>query len=264
MKYNQFAPPKALKNHIQYFWSLEAKDCDSFEKTFRIIPDGLPGLIFQENMNAIQNDNKSFLPQLFLYGQTTLPVTHTAKEGFRTLGIYLQPTAIKSLFGVDANELLNSHICLNELFGTNLSEQLFCLTNPEKRIKFLSCFLMKLAAEKKTENPGILYASMQLKKGVPLKAIQHDLKISERSLQRKFKQLIGISPKLFARISRFQSALNSIRGNQVQRFTDISYQNEYFDQSHFIRDFKEFSGVNPTQFFRKSNGQLANYPEWNI
>ncbi len=69
-----------------------------------------------------------------------------------------------------------------------------------------------------------------------------------RQFERRFKEYSGFSPKLFSRITRFQSSLDSF-GNKDKSLTDIAYDCDYYDQSHFINDFKEFSGYHPSQYF---------------
>jgi AraC-like DNA-binding protein len=96
---------------------------------------------------------------------------------------------------------------------------------------------------------------------VSLKELQQQLKISERSLERKFKQTVGIGPKLFTRISRFQASMMQLRLNKHQKLSDIAYENDYADQSHFIRVFKEFTGFSPLEFKRQSDEIVENFPQ---
>lgn len=264
MNYQQIYPTDPLRKYVRYFWMLEDDSLNFSEKTFKIMSDGLPGLIFQENKKAFLDKGNKKLPQLFLYGQTTRYTEHKAVQPFRNIGIYFQPTALKSIFGIDANELTNQHIDINELIKTNITDQLLNTANAEQRIKLLSSFLIQQAEQRKAENEKVNFATSQLQKGVSLLNIQNELNLSERSLELYFKNHIGISPKLYARINRFQSALENIRQNQFDKLTDIAYQNDYFDQSHFIREFKEFAGTSPKHFKRKANEQVANFPEWKI
>lgn len=264
MNYQQILPTEPLRKYVRYFWTLEDDSIDFSCKTFKIMSDGLPGLIFQENPAAFFDENDRPLPQAFLYGQTTRYTEHKAKQPFRNIGVYFQPTALKSIFGIDANELTNQHIDINELIRTNITDQLLNTTTAEQRIKLLSSFLLQQADQRKAENEKVNFATDQLQKGVSLPTIQNELNLSERSLERYFKQYIGISPKLYARINRFQSALENIRQSQFNKLTNIAYQNDYFDQSHFIREFKEFAGTSPKHFKLKANEQVANFPEWKI
>jgi AraC-like DNA-binding protein len=224
--------------------------------------DGLPGMIFQESKKSFLNKGDQELPQLFLYGQTTRYTENKAVKKFRNIGIYFQPNALKSIFGIDADELTNQHIDIKDLIKTNITDQLIDITTAEQRIELLSSFLIQQAERQKTENQKVNFATAQLQKGVNLQAICKELNLSERSLERYFKQHIGVSPKLYARINRFQSAMENIRQTQFDKLTNIAYQNDYFDQSHFIREFKEFAGTSPKHYIRKANEQVANFPEW--
>lgn len=264
MNYQKIYPKEPLRNYVRYFWVLEDDSLDFSATTFKIMSDGLPGLIFQENKNSFLDKDNQALPQLFLYGQTTRYTENKAVRSFRNIGVYFQPAALKSVFGIDADELKNRHIDLLELIKTHIADQLLDTVSVSQKIELLSSFLLHLAEQTKIVNKKVDFATAQLQKGVSLPDVQRKLNISERSLERYFKQHIGISPNLFARITRFQSALENIRQMQFDKLTDIAYQNDYFDQSHFIRDFKEFAGTSPRHFIRNANELVANFPEWRI
>ncbi|MNT33599.1 DNA-binding transcriptional activator FeaR [compost metagenome] len=109
----------------------------------------------------------------------------------------------------------------------------------------------------------IQYSLSQIVKskgGILLKDLHDDLQLSERSFERKFKQSIGISPKLYARICRFKVSLNQLKNNDFQKLSDIAYENDYSDQSHFIRSFKEFAGFSPLQYPKLVNVVIENTP----
>jgi len=71
MFYQQIYPIEPLRKYVRYFWVLEGNSLDFSEKIFKIISDGMPGLIFQTNKKAFRDKNNQELPQLFVYGQTT-------------------------------------------------------------------------------------------------------------------------------------------------------------------------------------------------
>jgi len=264
MFYKQIYPIEPLQKYVRYFWVLEGNSQDFSEKIFKIMSDGMPGLIFQTNKKAFRDKNNQELPQLFVYGQTTRYTEQRAINSFQNIGIYFQPSALKSIFRIDANELTNQHIDIDDLLKTTITEQISNTASTDEKIALLSTFLLRQLQRTNINSQKPDFAIAQLEKGMSLQDVQNELKMSERSLERYFKQYIGISPKLFSRIGRFQSALEIIRHPPFEKLTDIAYQSDYFDQSHFIRDFKEFAGTSPKKFKLHANEIVSNFPEWKV
>jgi transcriptional regulator GlxA family with amidase domain len=78
-----------------------------------------------------------------------------------------------------------------------------------------------------------------------------------RQLERNFKKQIGVSPKQLGKVIRLQTALKMLLDQKSENLTDIAYESEYFDQSHFIKDFREFTGINPKDFLTNENLTLS-------
>jgi len=270
MKFEQIQPPAYLRDHIRYIWTLESTEPDATPKTFAPVADGCPGLIFQQSDMIRDQDDKK-LPDLFLYGQTTKHTTLRTEGKFNTIGIYFYPNALKSIFGINAEELTNECVDVNLISqkqGFRLSEQL--VNNPDinGQIEILNAYLFSLVQKNKVPiDNGTQYAITSIitsKGNVPLKELLEKLNVSERSFERKFKETVGISPKMFSRICRFQASLNQLRNNDFDKLSDIAFENDYSDQSHFIRTFKEFTGISPYQFSKQSQEVIENFPEWKI
>ena len=269
MNYQTFTPPEMLKPFIKYFWALESNAADNAEKTFSAIPDGCPGVIMvQSDKEAFCMDNNKKLPNIFLYGQTIAPASFSSSGKLGAIGICFQPHALKSIFGFNADELTSSCIDLT-LIGhkkkNNLPEQLSTAATIDDQIKILSFYLFEQHQNNNRHPDEITkYAISQLiqsKGNISLKALQQNIKLSERSLERKFKESVGISPKLFSRIIRFQESLNQLRKSNYDKLSDIAYENDYADQSHFIKVFKEFTGFSPFEFTKQSNEVVENFPQ---
>jgi transcriptional regulator GlxA family with amidase domain len=92
---------------------------------------------------------------------------------------------------------------------------------------------------------------------VAINEILKDELTRRRQLERKFSQHVGISPKQLGRIIRLQEALKMLLNKQADNLTEIAYENQYFDQAHFIKDFKEFTGVNPKEFYNDTTFALS-------
>jgi AraC-like DNA-binding protein len=262
VNYQTFAPPESLKPFIKFFWAFST-DIDSPEMTLRAFPDGCPGVIMVQSDTAVCDIHKKKLPAIYLHGQPVKASELTYSGKFLAIGINFQPYALRSIFGLNANELTNTGIdltCIHTKQSINLAEQLVNDETVEGRIKRLSNYLLYQHQHNiRQTDETVKYAIAlitQSKGNLPLKELQQKLQLSERSLERRFSQVIGISAKLFSRIVRFQETLDQLRTNNYDKLSDIAYENEYFDQSYFIRVFKEFTGFSPLEYKKcmQSNG----------
>lgn len=84
---------------------------------------------------------------------------------------------------------------------------------------------------------------------VKVEEMAERLKVQRRQLERKFSSAVGLSPKQLSKIIRLQAALKQLHQNTALSLTELAYQNGYFDQSHFIKDFKNFTGMSPKKFY---------------
>src|SRR5579859_1235204 len=273
MNYRVIAPPPSLGNYVQYFWALENQTDDVSQKTFTVMCNGLPGLIFQENPEAFTGFEGERLPQLFVFGQAGKYGQLRGGGSFRTIGVTFHPTALKSVFGLNTHDLTDQNTSLSNLAKTSLSEQLPDCSSLQQQVSCLSTFLLAQARRHhhhprhESENQKLGYAVAALQQGKKLPHVLHDLNLTERSLERLFLTHIGITPILYARICRFQTSLALMRQGSLQQsrfrsLTAIAHSLDYFDQSHFIRDFKLFSGVTPGAYLRKAIERMPGFPEW--
>ena len=251
-----FTQHPVLKQHIKYICTAQSDHQVSGSQHFKFFADGSPGIMFYQSEHAMfLNRNEKKLATLFLYGQTVKPIEITAFGSFRMIIVYLYPHVIKSLFGIEAREITDTCLDFDLLpftgvkdFTARLSEDI----SVENQVHVLSDFLLKLIDRHKvTIENDLQYVTTHLadaKGNVPLRALQNELQVSERTFERKFLQHVGVSPRLFARICRFHAALSQLRSNNYLKLTDIAYESGFADQSHFIRTFKEFTGLTPREY----------------
>ena len=265
MKYEQIPPPDHLKEFVRCFWTLEAPSESKAPQSFRTFADGSPGLIFQQVEEGSFYQNDKLLPGFFLYGQATTHARIHSTGKLTAIGIFLRPNALKSVFGLNAGILTDTCLDANTLTvkgGCSLSEQLVNTTSIPGQIELLSAWLNTQAQRHHTRKNDMMQHAVSViarsKGNVALKGLQTELRLSERSFERKFKEYIGISPKLFSRICRFQASLQQLRNNDYGKLSDIAFENEYADQSHFIRAFKEFAGFSPFQYQKESAELIEN------
>ena len=269
MHYERIQPPAYLNDYVRYFWVLEGSDSDVVPKIFKPLADGCPGLMFQQPERGFFYDQTNHqLPSLFVYGQTTNHIELHSVGKVSTIGVYFHPHALKSIFGFNANELTNTCMDLNawaEEQGVYLLEQLSYARSAAGKIELLSAYLIGQIRKNRASLDEVIHYSLgriiHSKGSFSLKELQKAINLSERSFERKFNQSVGISPKVFSRICRFQASLNQFRANDFSRLSDIAFDNLYADQSHFIRSFKEFSGFSPNQFQKRSYEVAENFPQ---
>lgn len=270
MQFQQLAPPDDLRGYVRYFWTLESTGATPLaSSTFTTLADGCPGLITQLTPDAplLGRAGKPW-PRSFLYGQTTSATEIVTSGHFQTLGVCFEPSALSAVFGLNAEELTNTCLDLTLLDApqaSGLVEELVARPSMAERVAQLTAFLRACFARyHATVDARVRQSVAQLQASggrVGLPALLAEVGLSERSLQRKFKQSVGISPQLFARICRFQASLAQLRARQFEKLSDLAFEQEYADQSHHIRAFQEFAGASPQRFRQQAQPGVPDFPE---
>jgi AraC-like DNA-binding protein len=155
------------------------------------------------------------------------------------------------MFSVPMHELTNTHHEAQAVLGSAIDELADRLGNGrsfEERVRIANAFLIrrcsKLPSPDRITTSAISILGRRGRIQVPVLAKQACM--SQRQFERRFTREIGLPPKLYARIARFESALESKALSTAESWTDITNRLGYFDQMHLIKDFKEFSGEIPT------------------
>lgn len=174
-------------------------------------------------------------------------------------GAYLYPYAVKALTGMPACELTNQVLDMKLLMGVGVeavAEQMSEGVTDGQRVQVFSNFLLKAMRLDHGPDKGLQSCLLQLLRTNGATGIDYMagmLSVSGRQFERRFTQELGFSPKLFSRIVRFQSTLQ----HPGKKLTDIAYESGYFDQSHFIREFREFAGFSPKDYFMEEPEEVA-------
>lgn len=227
--------------------------------------DGYPGIVFSITLSGLFLFPKNKrLSDFFLYGQTIEPIEIYVEGAYKMIVFQLYPFATRILLGVDPKELNDDCYDLTELWNstkaTNLEELRTVDSSPEQ-IDIISSFLTALA-EKSSLNAdkSLLLAInliLQFKGQITIKELTGKLCITERTLERRFAKEIGVAPKMFCKIIQFQSSLSQISTTEKSKIMDAVYENGFTDQSHFIKTFKKYTGITPSEF--QNLPALANF-----
>lgn len=257
MKYFTILPSADLARYVRFFWVLEHNLADSEPYFHRTMADGCAEMVFHFKGRfdeILKTDQSELSFRSGIQGQSQSFRRFRIGEDFGIFGVYLYPFAVPALFGIPAAELSNQMPDLATFLGnagTELEERVMLATDHAERIHIVSEFLRKRMRSNEIHEPAVfsVISSVIRSNGlakIPDLAAQSFL--STRQFERKFLAFSGFTPKLFSRIIRFHSALNEY-GNKEKSLTEIAYECGYYDQSHFIHDFKAFSGEHPKTYF---------------
>jgi len=215
--------------------------------------NGVPVLLFKSIKGKIDN-----LPSehLTLFGQTVLPEFLSLDDSFVLIAYFFKPFTLTTLFGVAANELTDNPTGLSLLSQKNtalLQERLLNTRSVEDMLTILNEHVFNLIQNAKTTSPLIRYATTEIAKNTSKESlvnIQKQLYLTERSFQRMFEKKVGVAPNLYRRICQFNTAFVQLNRRRHQKLSDIAFQNGYADQSHYIRSFKEFTHITPSEYLK--------------
>lgn len=257
MQYRTYPPSPHLAPLIKCFWSLEFASTPQPEKQ-TIIPDGCMELIihYGDLYQQFQEDGSSFTqPRSFVFGQlsNTLEIAPTGHTGI--IAARFHPDGFIPLATIPLAAMENRAVSLSELFGEEgdfLEKNVLTASTQAERIQHIETFLLarlnKLEVLDRIVKSSIEILVSQAGQ-VKVEEMAEKLNINRRKLERKFNTNVGLSPKQLSKIIRLQTALKQLNQNTELSLTELAYQSGYFDQSHFIKDFKAFTGISPKQFY---------------
>jgi AraC-like DNA-binding protein len=255
MKYYTIPPPPSLARYVRLFWVYEGEASAENPYVYRGFADGCAELVFHYRsvFQQLIDDEVERSFAAAIYAQTRKYTRFIVDRSWGIFGCYLYPLTLPRLFSFPASDFTDTLTDFHSVLGRDgreLEERMLMAGDNRRRVEILSGFLERRLERNKREEPRVFASISHIINThglVNVTSLAHEHFLSKRQFERKFKEFSGFPPKLFARISRFQAALNEY--GSAKSLTDIAYDCGYYDQSHFINDFKKFSGYNPKVFF---------------
>ncbi len=254
LNYQIYPPPPELQAYVRAFWVLEG----SPDYIHRSMADACVTIVFhyRGKFNRLAPSGVSREGITSLNGPCQQFTRYHTQEGFGLFGVYLYPYALRDILGLAPESLTGASFSLPEALGEegrDLEDKVLQCSNNSQRVNMLcTYFLKKLGKRRSSVISGAMYYAMQFcfaRKGqVDIRELASLANLSRRQLERKFKQATGLSPKRFCQLLRFQAALKEYPSSK-KSLVAIALEYGYYDQSHFIQEFKRFSGYTPGQWF---------------
>lgn len=223
---------------------------------FRVLPDACVEIFFSYNNSTVANINgkKAFeSSRSFVTSRMSRYMDVELPPNSGSIAVCFHSGAAFPFFDYPMKELSDNNILLSDLWGRkidSLEENLSLSNNNKQRVDVIQSFLWQLIKNEtitKNEYEFCLWQINLFKGQIPLKTLSKKINISQRQIGRQFNSFLGLAPKEFSRITRFLSSLDNIKKHPSYSFTQIAYESGYFDQSHFIHDCKEFTGLTPKE-----------------
>ncbi len=258
MKTIQYNLPKNLRIFVNCIMT-DYSDSPNGELSLPLYADGYPGLMFQQSENGFYMLPKGKkLSELFLYGQTLEPITLTAKGSYRFVVFQLYPFASKYLLNIDPRKLNDDCYDLLNLKNVNIDayhQRLNQAPDFSNLLNVMTEILKQLLNNHQHPvDDGIqnaIHHIIQSDGKVRISKVLDQVFLTERTLERKFMNQIGLTPKQFAKIIQFQSSLERLDSSNYTKLTEVGLESGFSDQSHFIRVFKSYTGLSPSEYVKK-------------
>jgi AraC-like DNA-binding protein len=253
--FKHYTPSKLLQPYIQGY--LEADGLASKEiGSYQLFPNGFSGIFFNfGNRGKLIVQKEYETPSVSVFGQIDQHFTALHWPGFYSLGVMLKPTVLSKLLRTDMGEFVNKAFdgALLRKDFTQLYHELGCASGIKQRIEILDGYFTQALRDIPKVVTIADYAMniIHRQSTVSIEKIASQLRVSQRYLETNFKRSVGLSPKTYSMILRFKRIEEQLRKSHRTSIRWMDFGDEYYDQNHFIKDFKRFTGHTPTNYLIK-------------
>ncbi len=285
MHYRRYIPPPPLAALVGCLWYSEGQQ--GTHERERLLPNGESGIVFDlrerdrrgpssdpPGFDASPREAANHAPSVFCGARSDSFLLDTCQQE-RVIGIQFRPGGAFPFLGMPASELANASWALDDIWpgeAALLREELLAAANVDAMFRVLLKMLMAKLRSQRGLHPAVSFgtASLGASNGdfslapnplpVRVKDVVDQIGLSSRYFKEIFLEQTGLTPKAFQRVRRFQHVLQALRGDSQQDLAEIAIACGYFDQAHFIHDFKDFSGVTPGEYLAVATPHLNHLP----
>lgn len=260
-------PQFPLSQFVENIWYVESSD-PGYPRE-KILPDGAIELIIdldsrpKKIFESETSERFRLCRKAWISGERTRYLV-IGTENSAMIGIRFRAGGAYPFFRFPISELSEAVTDLDLIWGGLVSEirdQLLELKSPEEKIVALESFLLRQAKRQLELNRAISYAVSCLQQSPQFLAIRdlaNTIGITQKHLISQFERIVGLRPKSFARVCKFQRVVNLIEQQKEIDWTRIANDCGYYDQAHFIKEFQAFSGLNPSTYLHQ-RGEYVNF-----
>lgn len=255
MNLTEYLPTNQLKSFIKCYRVIESQD----GLVNRVLPNTSFSLAFRtKGQVSYLNDNSNIiLPATTLSGLRKSVRLINYSSQTTTIIVLFKESCASAFFGKGIHELYEESVSLDNYFsGSEISvveEQLESTDDTKKRIQLIEHFLISKLTHFKTDDliSEVIAKISSVNGNIRIKELAKEFYISQDALEKRFRRMTGATPKQFSHIIKMNFAIHQYK--TVPSLLNVAFENGYYDQAHFNKDFKNFTGQTPTDFFRSDS-----------
>lgn len=252
-----------LKKYIKFFWALRI---DQAELNHKLIPQRNINIRFNLSRTphrVFQGNEENSLEDVYFMGLQDRSADAFLKLNgdVDVMGICFEPDGVYPFLKIPVSEFKNQILGANEVgfqHSARICERLKETQGISERLSLLEneLLLMLTAPDHDLEKFRLLFDSLKNESSLSLNEFCRQHAISIRQLERMYAKYVGLAASTYSTLNRFHGSLNQMLNGAYNKLSDLAYDQNYFDQMHFIKDFKRFSGNTPREFMIQNNSIL--------
>lgn len=265
-----YRPPAPLAAYVGLFWYYAGFVRGHARE--RLLPTGTIELVINLHEDEVRTYDPDDAGRCLRYPGSVVVGAHSryfvldTAEQNDVIGIHFKPGGAYPFLAPPADGFSNTHVGLESIWGPRtreIRERLLAAATPEARFAILEQALLARLRRAPEPHPAVLHA-LRCIDGAPqlqtIARLTERLGLSPKRFIRLFSQQVGLTPKVYCRVQRFQRVIQGVQRQARVDWAGVAAGCGYYDQAHFIRDFRAFSGLNPGAYLGQRGEYLNHVP----
>lgn len=257
--YIEHQPGPALRPYVECYWTRCFALPPGAEDVYRVLPDGCLDIVFNFGDSWVRRGPRAGQvdrSRSSVVGTMTRPLLAQSGRQADFLGVRFRPGKVRAFLKAPAGEITDDSVELADVWGhrgRELEGRLFETPETRQRLHLLEEELRRRLANGGRQDARVdaaVETVLRRRGAVSTRDLSAACELTRQHLARLFEEYVGISPKHFCRVVRFQELLRRLGEQEQPGWASLAADLGYYDQAHLIADFKQFTGLTPAAFLR--------------